>query len=132
MTTRVNKYTATLQGAISVDDGTGALNNQVKYSNSIKVDYVKQISLDLLPNVETNIVLPNLSSIRYLQYESIDPVSLALLNDTGVIPAPIYNAPSVFCFLVFPSTLPYFAPAFVKVKSTFNTSIVISFAGNRI
>jgi hypothetical protein len=132
MATRTNRYNLNLQNSILIDDGVNNYVAQSRYLNASKVDYPEQLSFDLLANVETTIAIPNFANLKVLQWEALDPVAVALKNDTQLVPEPIYAPPALFSVIKFTDTAPLFVPDFIKVKSTVATSITIVIIGNRV
>lgn len=132
MAVRTNRYNLNLQNNIAIDDGVSNYLLQTKYLYTSKIDYSEQSSIDLLPNVETIISVPNLANLKVIQWEALDPVSIALKFDTQVVPAPIYTAPSIFGLLKFTDVIPLFVPDFIRIKSTVATSVTIVVVGNRV
>jgi hypothetical protein len=132
MAVRTNRYNLNLQNNIAIDDGLSNYLLQTKYLHTSKVDYSEQSSIDLLPNVETTISIPNLANLKIIQWEALDPVAVSLKNDTQIIPAPIYNPPSMFGLLKFTDVVPLFVPDFIRIRSTVATSVTIVVVGTRI
>ena len=132
MAIKTTKYNCNLQAGLSIDDGQNTYIGQTKYSYATKIDYVQQISLDLLANVETTLNLPGLVNLRIIQWDSNDPVSLAFQFDTQIIPSPVFNTPSCYGVLKFQETLPLFVPTFIKLKSLLETSVEVVIVGNKV